>query len=87
MPVGQLADYGVAVFSMALLGWALVAILGPKKRDPDLVKVISDNPQALTKLTAVIESQGRMIEAQGEVLQKQAEILTELRVEIVRKAG
>jgi len=86
MPV-QLADYGIAVFALAVVAWIVVTVFAPRRRDPDLIKVISDNTQALTRLTAVIESQGRMIEAQGEVLQKQAEILTDLRVEIIRRAG
>jgi len=77
MPV-QLADYGIAVFAIALLVWALVAILGPRKRDPDLVRVIADNTQALTELSVLIRQQ-------SELLQKQSEILTEIRIESVRK--
>lgn len=83
----DLAQYGVAIFAIGMLVWGLVSILAPKRKDLDIIKVISDNTQALTKLTAVIEQQGQMLQAQGEVLQKQAEILTDLRVEIVRRIG
>lgn len=83
MPV-DIADYGVAVFALWVVGWIIVKIFGPRK-SPDLTKVISDNTRALTQLTTLIESQGKMLQTQGEVIQKQIDLFTELRVEIAKK--
>ena len=59
MPV-QLADYGVAIFALALIAWIVVTVFAPRKRDPDLVKVISDNTQALTELAVLIKQQSEL---------------------------
>lgn len=79
MPV-QLADYGVAVFALALIAWIVVTVFGPKRKDPDLVKVISDNTQALTELAVLVKQQ-------SELLRQQSEMIAELRLEIARREG
>lgn len=79
MPV-QLADYGIAVFAIALVAWIIVTVFAPRRREPDLVKVISDNTRAVTELSTLIRQQ-------SELLQKQADILTEIRLETARKGA
>ncbi len=75
-----LADYGVAFFAIGIVAWMIVAVFAPRRKDPDLVKVIADNTQALTELSVLIRQQ-------SELLQKQSEILTEMRLETARKAA
>lgn len=79
MPV-QLADYGVAVFALALIAWIVVAVFAPRRREPDLVKVISDNTRAMTELATLIRQQ-------SELLQQQSAMLTEIRLETARKGA
>lgn len=73
-----LAEYGLGFFALGSLAWVMVAVFAPKRKDPDLVKVIADNTQALTELTVLIRQQ-------GELLRQQAEMLTELRLETARR--
>jgi len=79
MPTG-LADYGVAIFSIGIVAWMVISVFAPRRKDPDLVKVIEDNTQALTELSVLIRQQ-------SELLQKQSEILTEMRLETARKGA
>lgn len=86
MPI-QLADYGVAMFALATIAWILVSVFAPKRKEPDLSKIIADNTRALTELSALIEQQGQMIQMQGQTLQELAKLFNELRLEVVRKVG
>ncbi len=74
----QLADYGTTVFALGVVAWIVVMVFAPRRRDPDLVRVIADNTQALTELSLLIRQQ-------SELLQKQSEILTQIRIESARK--
>ncbi len=62
MPLSGLADYGIAIFAVAAVAWVLVSVLGSRRRDPDLARIITENTQALTKLTVLIESQGTVLQ-------------------------
>lgn len=79
MPINQLVEYGIAIFSIAALCYVLVSVLGKKKSDLDLVKVVSDNTKALTELTILIREQ-------SELLRQQSEVMTNLRIEAAKKA-
>lgn len=80
MSINQIAEYGIAMFAIAALAWVLVSVLGKKRTDPDLVKVISDNTKAMTELATLIREQ-------SELLRQQSEVITNLRIEAARKAG
>ncbi len=71
MPI-SLADYGLGFFAVGAIVWVMTAVFAPRRKDPDLVKIIAENTQALTELTTLIRQQ-------TELLQRQSEILTELR--------
>lgn len=77
MPTG-LADYGVTFFAIGIVAWMIVAVFAPRRKDPDLVKVISDNTEALTELAVLIKQQ-------SELLRQQSEMIAELRLEVARK--
>lgn len=77
MPI-QLADYGTAIFALALVAWIVVAVFAPRRKDPDLVKVISDNTQALTELTVLVKQQ-------SELTRQLVEMIAELRLEVARR--
>lgn len=86
MPTG-LADYGVVVFALGVVAWIVVTVFAPRKQDPDLAKIISDNTKALTELSAVIEKQGQMLQTQGQALQELTKLFNDLRLEVARKMG
>lgn len=86
MPTG-LAEYGVTFFAIGVVAWMIVAVFAPRRRDPDLSRIISDNTKALTELSALIEQQGQMIQAQGQALRELANLFNELRLEVARKVG
>jgi hypothetical protein len=50
MPI-DLADYGVVIFALGVIAWIVVTVFAPKRQDPDLAKIISDNTKALTELS------------------------------------
>lgn len=82
MPM-DVAQYGLGFFVVAVLGWIIVQVFAPRRKSPDveqLTRVIRENTEAMTRLTTLIEQQ-------GQVLERQAELLSQLRVEIARKAG
>mgnify|MGYP000955002672 CR=1 FL=1 len=82
-----LADYGVAIFSIGIVAWMVITVFAPRRKDPDLSRIISDNTRALTELSALIEQQGQMIQAQGQALRELANLFNELRLEVARKVG
>ncbi len=86
MPTG-LADYGVVIFALGVIAWIVVAVFAPKKKDPDLSRIIADNTRALTELSILIEQQGQMLKVQGQTLQELAKLFNELRLEVARKVG
>lgn len=73
-----LAEYGLGFFALGAVAWVMTAVFAPRRKDPDLVRIISDNTQALTELTVLIRQQ-------TELLQEQSKILAELRLEVARK--
>ena len=56
MPGAEVAQYGVAIFAIAMLGYVLVKIIGAPKSDnsKELVAVINNNTKALRELMAVL---------------------------------
>ena len=86
MPTG-LADYGVVIFALGVVAWIVVTVFAPKKKDPDLSRIIADNTRALTELSILIEQQGQMLKVQGQTLQELAKLFNELRLEVARKVG
>ncbi len=84
MPTG-LADYGVVIFAVGALAWAVVAVFGPRKQESELAKIISDNTRALTELSSIIDQQGKMLHLQGKTLTELTKLFNDLRLEIARK--
>jgi len=56
MPGAEIAQYGVAIFAIAMLGYVFVKIIGTPKPDnsKELVAVIENNTKALRELMAVL---------------------------------
>ena len=56
MPGAEIAQYGIAIFSIAILGYVFVKIIGNPKPDnsKELVAVIENNTKALRELMAVL---------------------------------
>lgn len=57
MPGAEIAQYGIAIFAIAILGYVFVKIFGnPKPADngKELVAVIDNNTKALRELMAVL---------------------------------
>ena len=56
MPGAEIAQYGVAIFAIAMLGYVFVKIIGVPKSDnsKELVAVIENNTKALRELMAVL---------------------------------
>lgn len=58
MPGAEIAQYGIAIFAIAILGYVFVKIIGmPKPADnsKELVAVIDNNTKALRELMAVLQ--------------------------------
>jgi len=58
MPGAEIAQYGVAIFAIAMLGYVFVKIIGnPKPTDnsKELFVVIDNNTKALRELMAVLQ--------------------------------
>ena len=56
MPGAEIAQYGIAIFAIAILGYVFVKIVGNPKPDnsKELVAVIENNTKALRELMAVL---------------------------------
>ena len=56
MPGAEIAQYGIAIFAIAILGYVFVKIIGNPKPDnsKELVAVIENNTKALRELMAVL---------------------------------
>jgi len=56
MPGPEIAQYGIAIFAIAILGYVFVKIIGAPKPDnsKELVAVIENNTKALRELMAVL---------------------------------
>jgi len=56
MPGAEIAQYGVAIFAIAMLGYVFVKIIGTPKPDNsrELLAVIDNNTKALRELMAVL---------------------------------
>ena len=56
MPGAEIAQYGIAIFEIAMLGYVFVKIISAPKPDnsKELVAVIENNTKALRELMAVL---------------------------------
>jgi len=56
MPGAEIAQYGIAIFAIAILGYVFVKIIGTPKPDNsrELLAVIDNNTKALRELMAVL---------------------------------
>ena len=55
MPGAEIAQYGVAIFAIAMLGYVFVKIGAPKSdNSKELASVIENNTKALKELMAVL---------------------------------